>query len=85
MGKIPVVSRPKLHCVAFANNCQEIIGAPDIVNDVRDVAAIKINALKAHCSQTQLTADTLEKKLKENDPEMISRLLLERFWTYKFI
>lgn len=84
VGKIPAASRPKLHCVAFANNCEVVIGPPDIVNDVSPVAEFKINALKAHVSQTQLTADTLAQKLKENDPEIISRLLHERFWTYQF-
>lgn len=84
IGKIPAASRPKLHCVAFANNCEVIIGPPDIVNDVSPVAQIKINALKAHISQTQLTADTMVQKLTENDPEITSRLLYERFWTYQF-
>ncbi len=84
VGKIPAASRPKLHCVAFANNCEVVIGPPDIVNDVSPVAEIKINALKAHVSQTQLTADDMAQKLNENDPEVISRLLHERFWTYQF-
>jgi N-acetylglucosamine malate deacetylase 2 len=82
--RIPKEKRPKLHCVAFSKNCEDEIGKPDIINDVSEVVETKLNAIKAHLSQTQLLATTMEEKLKENDPEIITRLLQERFWTYKF-
>ncbi|NMD72336.1 bacillithiol biosynthesis deacetylase BshB2 [Bacillus sp. DNRA2] len=84
VGKLPAKERPKLHCVAFSKNCEQEIGEPDIVNNVSSVADIKINAIKAHLSQTQLTAATMSDKLNENDPEVIARMLTERFWTYQF-
>lgn len=84
VGRIPAEVRPKLHCVAFSKNCVDELGMPNIVNDVSDVVETKLNAIKAHLSQTQLMAANMEEKLKENDPEIITRLLQERFWTYKF-
>jgi hypothetical protein len=48
------------------------------------VTEIKLNAIKAHISQTQLMVADMADKLSENDPEMIARMLKERFWNYKF-
>jgi N-acetylglucosamine malate deacetylase 2 len=84
VGRIPAEKRPKLHCVAFSNNCGEELGEPDIVNDVSEVAETKVNAIKAHLSQAQLMAADMDEKLKENDAVVISRLYQERFWTYRF-
>lgn len=84
VAKMPAETRPKLHCVAFSKNCEQEIGEPDIINNVSSVAEIKINAIKAHLSQTQLMAADMTDKLRENDPEIIARMLQERFWTYKF-
>ena len=84
VAKIPANERPTLHCVAFSKNCEQEIGEPDIINDVSTVAEIKLNAIKAHLSQTQLMAADMADKLSENDPEMIARMLNERFWNYKF-
>lgn len=67
--RISEQDRPKLHCVAFSNNCEEELGPPDIVNNVSAVKEVKIKAMKAHKSQTQLMTGWLQK---------------ERFWTYKF-
>ncbi|PWW31105.1 bacillithiol biosynthesis deacetylase BshB2 [Cytobacillus oceanisediminis] len=76
--------RPKVHCVAFSNNCEEEIGQADVVNDVSAVADRKIAAIKAHTSQTQLMAANMEESLKNQDPEVMARIYKERFWTYKF-
>lgn len=84
VAKIPAENRPTLHCVAFSKNCEQEIGEPDIVNDVSSVAEIKLKAIKAHLSQTQLMAADMSDKLSENDPDMIARMLKERFWNYKF-
>jgi bacillithiol biosynthesis deacetylase BshB2 len=82
--KLPPEKRPKLHCVAFSKNCEQELGAPDIVHNVTSVAETKFRAIKAHLSQTQLLAANLSENLRENDPEIIDRFLQERFWTYKF-
>ncbi|PLR81595.1 bacillithiol biosynthesis deacetylase BshB2 [Bacillus canaveralius] len=84
LEKIPAASRPKLHCVAFSNNCVEELGQADIINDVSKVADIKIETIKAHRSQTQLMAAEMEEKLKHNDPQALAWINNERFWIYKF-
>ncbi|WP_102273547.1 bacillithiol biosynthesis deacetylase BshB2 [Cytobacillus massiliigabonensis] len=81
---MPENNRPKVHCVAFSNNCEEEIGQADIVNNVSDVADLKLAAIKAHVSQTQLMAAEMEEKLKNQDPAVMARIHNERFWTYKF-
>lgn len=81
---MPENKRPKVHCVAFSNNCEEEIGQADIVNNVSDVADLKLAAIKAHVSQTQLMAAEMEEKLKNQDPAVMARIHNERFWTYKF-
>jgi bacillithiol biosynthesis deacetylase BshB2 len=82
--ELPADKRPKVHCVAFSNNCEEEIGQADVVNDVSAVADRKIAAIKAHTSQTQLMAANMEESLKNQDPEVMARIYKERFWTYKF-
>ncbi|MGN7399267.1 bacillithiol biosynthesis deacetylase BshB2 [Cytobacillus praedii] len=81
---MPENERPKVHCVAFSNNCEEEIGQADIVNNVSDVADLKLAAIKAHVSQTQLMAAEMEEQLKNQDPAVMARIHNERFWTYKF-
>ncbi|WP_080843765.1 bacillithiol biosynthesis deacetylase BshB2 [Cytobacillus gottheilii] len=79
---MPANDRPKLQCVAFSRNCEEEIGQADIVNEVSAVAHIKIAAIKAHLSQTQLMAKEMEEQLKKQDPQVMARVHNERFWTY---
>jgi N-acetylglucosamine malate deacetylase 2 len=82
--RLAVSERPKLHCVAFSNGCENEIGQADIVYDVSPYSDIKIATIKAHRSQTQLMMPEMEEMVKNNDPIVISRLHNERFWTYKF-
>ncbi|MFB1082010.1 bacillithiol biosynthesis deacetylase BshB2 [Jeotgalibacillus sp. JSM ZJ347] len=77
-------NRPKLHCVAFANNTAEKLGEPDVINDVTDVMDVKLNAMRAHISQTAWMLEDLEKRLGENDPEAIQWVTQERFFKYRF-
>jgi N-acetylglucosamine malate deacetylase 2 len=81
--KLPEGERPKLHCVAFSNNCEEEIGQADIVNVVSEVVDIKINTIRAHVSQTQLMINELAYNLENQDPAAMARIHNERFWTYK--
>ena len=82
--KMPAESRPKLHCVAFSNNCVEELGEADIINNIAPVADIKISVIKAHRSQTeQMFADITEEDTKTN-PRIMAWINNERFWTYKF-
>ncbi|MCQ6274526.1 bacillithiol biosynthesis deacetylase BshB2 [Bacillus sp. V3B] len=75
--------RPKLHCVAFANRCEEEIGQADIFYDITPFAEKKIAAIQAHESQAQLMMADLEERYRQGDPLVLARINNERFWTYK--
>jgi bacillithiol biosynthesis deacetylase BshB2 len=81
---LPENERPKLHCVAFSNNCVEELGEPDIIHDVTEVSEIKMEAIKAHRSQTELMVADMSEKIKIQDPQTLAWIRNERFWTYKF-
>ena len=76
--------RPKLHCVAFSNNCEEELGKPDIIHDVSAVSDIKLATMKAHRSQTQLFTEDMEKRIAAKDPDALNWLHYERFWSYQW-
>jgi N-acetylglucosamine malate deacetylase 2 len=84
VAQIPEEKRPKLHCVAFSNHCEDEIGEADVVHDISAVVDTKLDAIRAHQSQTQFMVDNMAEGLKQQDPEMMARLTLERFWTYSF-
>ncbi|WP_088187005.1 bacillithiol biosynthesis deacetylase BshB2 [Desulfosporosinus sp. FKA] len=65
--------RPTIYAHAFARNCQDVIGPPDIVNDISAVADVKYAAILAHRSQSQVMF-----------PRAYSHMLQrESFWTYR--
>lgn len=74
--------RPKVHAIAFSNGCEEIIGPPDIVNDIHEYAEEKLKVIEAHESQTAGMIEVIKEKYKENDEEVIKRFSKEVFWTY---
>ncbi|MED1202856.1 bacillithiol biosynthesis deacetylase BshB2 [Heyndrickxia acidicola] len=82
--KLPENKRPKLHCVAFANNHEAEIGKPDIINNVSSVTEQKLNTMKAHISQTGWMMAQREDLIKQKDPQTMAWLENERFWTYKW-
>lgn len=76
--------RPKLHCLAFSHNCVNELGEADIVYDIRKFADKKLAAIKAHRSQAELLVKEMEKSHAEDDPQIASRLHVEKFWTFPF-
>jgi N-acetylglucosamine malate deacetylase 2 len=84
VGQMPEANRPKLHCVAFSRNCVDELGQPDIIHDISAVSDIKLEAIKAHRSQTELMLAEMADKLKVKDEKTMLWLNNERFWTYKF-
>jgi bacillithiol biosynthesis deacetylase BshB2 len=80
--KLPKEQRPPVHCMAFAKNCMQVLGAPDIVNDVKSFLKQKMASIQAHRSQFQAAELLGSKKLK--DKEIQERFGTERFWTYRF-
>ncbi|MGM7634796.1 bacillithiol biosynthesis deacetylase BshB2 [Bacillus sp. Hm123] len=82
--RLPENERPKLHCVAFANNTDSDLGAPDIIYDINDTFEQKMDALRAHISQTAWMLKEMEKLLNQNDEQTIQRIKFERFWSYRW-
>ncbi|SIS48809.1 bacillithiol biosynthesis deacetylase BshB2 [Salimicrobium flavidum] len=76
--------QPKLYGLAFANDTEENLGQPDIVHDISDVQEQKLEALKAHDSQTSQLLQDLEDGVRSGDPEALKWVTREQFYTYKW-
>ena len=49
---MPESERPRLTLVAFSNDAPDILGQPDIQNDISKYSDLKLKAFEAHASQT---------------------------------
>ena len=84
VSKISPSTRPKLHCVAFSNNHQDVLGQPDIVNNIQEVIDIKLKAIAAHRSQTEAMIADWPALLAQKNKELENQLFFERFYQYKW-
>ncbi|MFS0783925.1 bacillithiol biosynthesis deacetylase BshB2 [Bacillus sp. 1P06AnD] len=84
LGRMDKEKRPAFHAVAFAHNSVEELGEPDIIHNVSELQDVKIAAIKAHSSQTQLMTAEWEEQIMKKDPALLKRLQIENFWTYKW-
>lgn len=82
--RIDEEQRPRLYGVAFANNTLDELGEPDIVNDIRDVKEQKMNAMKAHNSQTGWMLQEEAKRQEEGDTEESNWFTDESFYRYRW-
>lgn len=82
--RIDEEQRPRLYGVAFANNTLDELGEPDIVNDIRDVKEQKMNAMKAHNSQTGWMLQEEAKRQEEGDTEESNWFTDESFYNYRW-
>ncbi|GIP20698.1 MULTISPECIES: bacillithiol biosynthesis deacetylase BshB2 [Paenibacillus] len=82
VGSLPEQERPKVLCLAFSRNCQEVLGYPDVTQDVSEFLEAKMKSIQSHRSQFQAAELLGSKTLK--DKEIIDRFGNEKFWTYKF-
>ncbi|KEP27452.1 bacillithiol biosynthesis deacetylase BshB2 [Bacillus zhangzhouensis] len=76
--------RPVTYCMAITRNREEVLGNADIVINITDVADIKLNALRAHRTQTEGILREIEQKLKNKEPVVQKWLDEEIFWTYQW-
>lgn len=81
-ARLPKASRPAVRCMAFSKGCAEVLGPPDVENDVGDYLKQKVASIMAHRSQFQMGAALAGKA--ENDPDVRERFSKERYWTYRF-
>lgn len=85
ISRLSAEQRPKVYLHAFARECQDVIGPPDILNDISAVADVKLAAIRAHKSQSQVFFGRLETgQFKEGTQENPIRNFLEResFWDF---
>ncbi|ASS94705.1 bacillithiol biosynthesis deacetylase BshB2 [Peribacillus simplex] len=82
--RIEEKERPKLHCVAFSNNCIDELGHPDIIHDISAVEEKKVATFTAHRSQTQAMVIDWKEKFENQDADFLDWIRKERLWTYKF-
>ncbi|PJN91053.1 bacillithiol biosynthesis deacetylase BshB2 [Bacillus sp. mrc49] len=82
--RIEETERPKLHCVAFSNNCIQELGQPDIIHDITAVEEKKVAAVTAHRSQTEAMVLDWKEKFENQDADFLEWIRKERLWTYKF-
>lgn len=76
--------RPVTYCMAITKNREDVLGNADIMIDITDVADIKLNALRAHRTQTEGMLRELEQKLKNKEPVVQKWFDEEIFWTYQW-
>ncbi|MDM5189117.1 bacillithiol biosynthesis deacetylase BshB2 [Bacillus sp. DX4.1] len=84
VSRMPKESRPVIHAVAITKNREEVLGEPDVVNNVSEVFEQKLDALRAHRSQTEAMLEETQVKLQNKDAAALKWLQIEQFWTYKF-
>jgi len=87
ISRLPVQERPLVYAHAFAQDCQNALGAPDIINDISAVAEVKLAAIQAHRSQSQVFYPRIAKgQVKKPSSKNSLNHMLEResFWTYRF-
>jgi len=84
LRRMPVATRPKLHLLAFSNNCEQEIGPPNITRDIRPYAEKKIAAVRAHRSQSESMAINWDNIFKSTDAKTKKRYMTENFWEYSF-
>jgi len=82
VAQLPPAERPPVHTRAFGK-ASAVLGEPDLEVDVRPVWDIKLAAIRAHRSQSQLMLSRAE-----GDPEQQERMRrdreIERFFVWKF-
>ncbi|MHD0398536.1 bacillithiol biosynthesis deacetylase BshB2 [Staphylococcus simulans] len=82
VARMPKAERPRLQLVAFSNDAIDELGMPDIINDITDYRAVKIDAFKAHASQS---GPFLQQLAEPQVPDTAKSFLeQETFWTYNF-
>lgn len=87
ISRLSTPERPIVYAHAFARNCQEVLGKPDIVNDISAMSEVKLAAIRAHRSQSQVmfARTTKGQSMEQSSKNPFSHMLKsESFWTYHF-
>lgn len=81
VDRISPEERPTVWAHAFARDCLDVLGPPDIVNDISAVADMKLAAIRAHRSQSELILTRIKMQANRKDRQFLEK---ESFWTYRF-
>lgn len=84
ISRLPENERPVVRATAFSINCEAYIGRPDILLDVSEVVDVKLDAIRAHRSQSEFIIKKLEEKITEhpeNKDIILEPYRKERYWT----
>ena len=82
--RMPANTRPKIYGAAFANNTVEDLGEPTVTIDIHTVAKDKLDALRAHASQTAWMLAESSKRADEGQAEDNNWLSYEHFYEISF-
>lgn len=86
ISRLPKNERPVVYASAFSKNCEDLIGSPNILMDVSQVLDVKLDAIRAHRSQSEFIIKKLEQKLAdqpENQDVILESYRKERYWTIR--
>lgn len=81
--RLPPEERPEVFAHAISKNREEVLGPPDVVMDIREVAEGKVAAIRAHRSQSEQMFASLEADVKK-ESQLKERWGKEVFWRYRF-
>ncbi|AZB43183.1 bacillithiol biosynthesis deacetylase BshB2 [Bacillus sp. FJAT-42376] len=84
LKRMPKEERPETYCMAITKNREETLGEPNVLLDIREVAEIKMNALKAHRSQTEGVIKQMEASFKKGEPQVMNWFETETYWHYQW-
>jgi len=82
IGRMPRGERPVVHCLAFSRGCEQVLGKPDVLRDVRPYLKQKFDSIRAHRSQFYVPG--ISDGSGRVTRELEERFGTERFWTYRF-
>jgi len=76
----PADRRPLVYGSAFTRERYDVLGQPDLRLDVSDVIDRKLDALRAHRSQSELDMKQLDSADPDRRKELLARYTTEEFW-----
>lgn len=82
--RMPAAERPRILAVGFANNTIANLGEPPITVNISSVKNDKLEALKAHISQTAWMLAESAKRIENGESLTESWLEVERFYEIHF-
>lgn len=78
--QLPEGNRPTLYCMAISKNRETVLGKADVIHDVAKTMDTKLEAIKAHRSQTE----AIFKQTGDQKANFKKWLTEEQFWIYRF-